>query len=215
MQLTHSTIEEDVEVYINNRVKTRSATSRKLKEISNAISMDSDFQEVIHLSLNGWPKKEDRLNRGVKPYLTHRNHLSVHKIILYFQDRIVIPQNLRAEMQWSIHTGHLGLNKCRERAEMSAENIPGNRWFHQKIESLKPTPLPDRPMAKSRNGHIENEWGILLSRDRLFLPLLGNGDIKSTNKKYFRWKIKNSVHPVGTRGWNWKWQCRTIHKHTF
>ena len=33
--------------------------------------MDSDLQEVIHLTLNNWPKKEDRLNRGVKPYFTH------------------------------------------------------------------------------------------------------------------------------------------------
>ena len=79
MQQTHSTTEEDVEVYINSTVKTRLATSRKLKEISNAISLDSDLQEVIHLTLNGWPRKEDRLNRGVKPYFTHRNDLSVPK----------------------------------------------------------------------------------------------------------------------------------------
>ena len=91
-------------MYINSKLKTRSATSRKLKEISNATSMDSDLQEVIHLTLNGWPSKEERLNRGVNPYFTHRNDLSVHKKNLYFQDRIVIPQNLRAEMLRSIHT---------------------------------------------------------------------------------------------------------------
>ena len=78
MQQTHSTTEEDVEVYINNIVKTKSANGRKLKEISNATSMDSDLQKVIHLILNGWPRKKDRLI-GVKPYFTHRNDLSVHK----------------------------------------------------------------------------------------------------------------------------------------
>ena len=149
MQQAHSTTEEDVEVYINNIVKNKSSTGRKLKEISNATSMDSDFQEVIHLTLNCWPKKEDGLNRGVKPYFTHRNDLSVHKKILYFQNRIVIPQNLRAEMLWLISN-----------VSMVVENIPGNRWFHQKMwilqcyraanpnESFKPTPLPDRQWQK-------------------------------------------------------------------
>ena len=79
MQQTHSTTEEDVIVYINSIVKNRSATIRKLKEISNATSMEPYLQEVIHLTLNGWLRKEDRLNRGVKPYFTHRNDLSVHK----------------------------------------------------------------------------------------------------------------------------------------
>ena len=62
MLQTHSTTEEDVEVYRNSIVKTRSAISRKLKEISNAISMDSNLQEVIHLTFNGWPRNEERLN---------------------------------------------------------------------------------------------------------------------------------------------------------
>ena len=79
MQQTHSTTEEDVEVYMISFVKTRSVTSRKLKQISNATSMDSDVQEVIYFTLNGWPRKEDRLNKGVKPYFIHRNDLSLHK----------------------------------------------------------------------------------------------------------------------------------------
>ena len=91
MQQTHSTTEEDVQVYINSIVKTKSATCSRLKEISNATSMDLDLQEFIHLTLNGWARKEDRLNRGVKPYFTHRNDLSVCKKIQFLQDQMVIP----------------------------------------------------------------------------------------------------------------------------
>ena len=64
MQKTDCTTEE--EMYINRITKTRSVTSRKLKEICNTISKDSTLQEVIHLTLNGWSWKEDRLNERVK-----------------------------------------------------------------------------------------------------------------------------------------------------
>ena len=53
MLQTHDTTEEDVQEYINSRIKTCSVTSRKLKEISNATFMESDLQEVIHLTFNG------------------------------------------------------------------------------------------------------------------------------------------------------------------
>ena len=129
MQQTHSTTEEDVEVYINCIVKTKSTSSRKLKEISNATSMDSDLQEVIHLTLNGWPRKQGRLNRGVKPYFTHRSDLSVHKSILYFQDRIVIPQNLSRNAPIITHRTFWikQMPRTSKNVSMVAENIPENR----------------------------------------------------------------------------------------
>ena len=191
MLQTHSTTEEDVEVYINSIVKTRSATSRKLKEISNATSMDSDLQEVIYLTFNGWPRKKDRLNRGVNPYFTYTNDLSVYKK-WYFQDRIVIQQNLRAEMLRSIYKRYLELIKCRDWAKMSiwwpkiSQEIDdfikrykfcNSHYAANPNESLKPTRLPDRPWQK-----VGTEWAVQLSRERLFLPILGNSEIKSTNK---------------------------------
>ena len=57
-------------------------------------------------------RKEDRLHEEVKPYVTFRNNLSVHQAIWFYQDCIVIPQNLRAEILRAIHARHLGLNRC-------------------------------------------------------------------------------------------------------
>ena len=180
-------------MYINSIVKTRSVISRKLKEISN----DSTLQKIIHLKLTGWPWKEGRLDVGIKPYLTHRNDQSVRQKILFYQDCIAIPQNLRVDMQQAIHTGHLGLNKYQERAKVSVwwpkilyetEDFIKRCEFrncHRAVnpkKTLKPTSLPDRPWQKVGTDILKLDRGVLLRRDRLFFPLLGNSEIKSSNK---------------------------------
>ena len=49
---------------------------------------------------------------------------------MFYQDRVVIPQNLRAEMLPAIHTGTLGLNKYREREKCRY----GGRNYHMKLK---------------------------------------------------------------------------------
>ena len=75
----------------------------------------------------------------------------------------MIPPNLRTEMLGSIHTGHLGLNKCQEQAKISVWWSKISQEIDDFIkrcefcnchraanpnESLKPTPLLVRPWQK-------------------------------------------------------------------
>ena len=70
----------------------------------------------------------------------------LHKGLLIYDDRIVIPKMMRLEMLNKIHQGHLGITKCRARAQeavwwpgisSSIEEMIKNCFTCAKI---KPTP---------------------------------------------------------------------------
>ena len=101
-----------------------------------------------------------------------RNELSKSKCLVTYQSRVVIPKELQAETLQSIHEGHLGINKCRERAKMcvwwptiskNIKNLVENCSFcqmhkpTQKKEPLKSTSLPDSPLEKIAANMCEYE----------------------------------------------------------
>lgn len=55
----------------------------------------------------------------LKPYWEKKQHLTVTRGLLMYNNRIVIPQVLQLEMLNAIHEGHLGITKCQGRAAYS------------------------------------------------------------------------------------------------
>ena len=51
----------------------------------------------------------------LRPYWESRGHLSVVDDLLIYDDRLVIPRGMRLQILDCIHTGHLGITKCRSR----------------------------------------------------------------------------------------------------
>ena len=95
-----------------------------------------------------------------QPYYGARGHLSIHDGLITYDDRLIIPHCLRADVLQKIHEGHQGITKCRERAHQSVwwpkigEEIVQivQQCAHcQKYkpttakEPMVPTVLPDRP----------------------------------------------------------------------
>ena len=74
-------------------------------------------------------------------------YLSVVDDLLMYDDRLVIPRGMRLQILDCIHTGHLGITKCRSRARTSVW-WPG---LSKQIEDLMAqcvTCAKDRPMPK-------------------------------------------------------------------
>ena len=114
-----SSTEADVNAYVASVTDTKPLTDKKLEEIRAGTDADAVLPEVMKLTKSGRPDREGAMYPELKPYFASRYELSVHDGLLFYRDRLVIPEALRADVLQSTHTGHLGLNKCRERAKVS------------------------------------------------------------------------------------------------
>ncbi|XP_014681192.1 PREDICTED: uncharacterized protein K02A2.6-like [Priapulus caudatus] len=136
----------------------------RLQRIRTATAENPVLQKVVNLTRSGWPDREKSVRADLRMYFVSCSEYLMSHGLLLCRDRIVMPEVLRAETLEAIHSGHLGLNKCRARANMSVR-WPGisrdiDRTVRrpcklcrehrptQRCEPLKPTTLPDRPWQR-------------------------------------------------------------------
>uniref|UniRef100_A0A672GPH5 Gypsy retrotransposon integrase-like protein 1 n=1 Tax=Salarias fasciatus TaxID=181472 RepID=A0A672GPH5_SALFA len=110
--------EHVVQAYIESIVSNAPVTPRKLSEIRAATQQDKELQSVVKFITNGWPHKTT-LSPSLHGYYAARAHLSESDGFVLYQDRLVIPVALRADVLKQLHHGHQGLTRCRARAKMS------------------------------------------------------------------------------------------------
>lgn len=78
---------------------------------------DPVLNKVKEFIISGWPKNQDRIDDMVRVYSKVKNELYIDNEIIFYNDRIVVPKSLRKEMLNSLHEGHVGITKTRERAK--------------------------------------------------------------------------------------------------
>ena len=153
-------VRQDIEAHVDFVRSTWPATDKRLAEIAAETSRDRVLSAAVHYTVAGWPAYQSDVGPELQELYSVRNELSVHNGLLIKASRIVIPTSMRADILDRIHAGHLGIQKCRERANSSVW-WPGlsreivdkvqactyceQRKPSQKHEPLQPTPLPDRP----------------------------------------------------------------------
>ena len=108
----------DVEFFAVHSVNVLPATPHVLKDISNAQKSDEECTLIREYCNNRWPTYFNQ-NPVLRPYWDAKAHLSVVDDLLLYDDRLVIPRSKRLEILDKIHTGHLGITKCRTRASQS------------------------------------------------------------------------------------------------
>ena len=152
-------LENEVQFYAHAIMSSIPASKEKMQTIREESRKDSLISQSIELTLKGWLNVH-KVPPGLRELYHVHGNLSVVDDLLMYGNRIMVPENMRAEMLMRIHEGHMGITKSRLRAQ---DTIwwPGisneiktyvEKCHHcqvnkpsQKAEPLKPNPIPERP----------------------------------------------------------------------
>ena len=106
---------EEVNTFADMSSNALPASAVKLQQIRTAQKEDEVCAEIRRYCHEGWPAfmPQTLLPR---PYWESRSHLATIGDLLLYDERIVIPRCMRLETLKIIHEGHLGISKCRARA---------------------------------------------------------------------------------------------------
>ena len=116
--VTPNTI-DDVQAYVDSIEMNRPMSTKKQEVIAKETSEDPQLRVVLEHTKHGWPKYSQDIPDNIIPYFHAHAELSVIDGKVIYRDRIVIPKVMRSDILDKIHDGHMGLTKCRERANMS------------------------------------------------------------------------------------------------
>lgn len=152
-------LEEDVVM-----VHTIQIQDEAKDRLTMAYDMDPVMQELMSAILKGWAwSNKSAAPVVLHPYWSVRDELYIKDEFTYRGEQLIIPETLRSEYLTKIHEGHLGTQKCIERARqslywphMSAEiketvarcSICQRHANQQQREPLIPHVVPELPWNK-------------------------------------------------------------------
>lgn len=176
---TETSVDEDMEYIIHSLSLNVPMTDEKKIVFKNSINQDPVLSEVKKFCQSNWPKNEKNMNSELKFYYKLKNNIYLSEDLLFYDTKIIVPQNLRIEMLQLIHETHFGIQKCKLRArqimfwpKMSSDienfvetceicqlNKPAN-----KKESLVQHDLPERPWQYLHSDFLEyeNQYYLLI-----------------------------------------------------
>ena len=94
-------------------------SEKRLSEIKEETAKENTLQRLKTTIIQGWPNERAEVAEELTPHWSHRDELSIHDSLIYKGQQVVIPLNLRKEMETRIHSAHLGVNGCLRRARVS------------------------------------------------------------------------------------------------
>ena len=116
--LEYKLLFKDLEAFSIRTTSCLPATPNRLQQIRDAQKTDEECSLLRSYCLQGCPPYMPN-QPLLRPYWENRSHLTIIDDLLLYDNRILIPRSMRLQILECIHTGHLGLTKCRSRARIS------------------------------------------------------------------------------------------------
>ena len=152
-----STTENEVHIHVCAVKSSLPVSERKWAELAEETEKDCELQRVIRSMADG-------SDICPKPYVTFIDELTIVDGVILKGQRVIVPENMRAEMLQLIHEGHLGIEKCKRRARdilywpnmnkdvydtVSRCDVCQEYRYAQQQQPLQMHERPDRPWAKA------------------------------------------------------------------
>lgn len=109
----------EIACYVDAVIAALPVSQSKLSLIAAATERDEQLQLVRKFIKQGWPEHIRNVPEGIRDFFSVKDALSISEGLIILGRRICIPSELRQDILERIHEGHLGLTKCRERANLS------------------------------------------------------------------------------------------------
>lgn len=113
---TFEELSDGVNVHVHTIMSAIPVSDRKLDEIKAFTESESQFEVLADTIHNGWPDDRKDCPPVILDYWNFRDELSVINHVIMKGSRIVIPKGMRQTLLNSIHSGHMGIEKCQTRA---------------------------------------------------------------------------------------------------
>ena len=133
-----------------------------------------------HIIKNGWPETKEEVSSEIRGYLNFKEELSIQDGILFKGNRVIVPVALRPHMITQVHSSHLGIASCLNKARdvlfwpgMTAEikdcvskcETCNSYQTNQQKETLIPHDPPKRPWSHVLTDLFSfdnKEWFIIV-----------------------------------------------------
>ena len=112
----HDEMNDDVTKMIHSLVENLPMTAEKLLEMKSATAEDEVLQQLIRFLTDGWPSTRANIPSAVSHYRKFKDEIYEVDGLLFFGQKLIIPQQLRPDILRRIHESHLSMEKCKSRA---------------------------------------------------------------------------------------------------
>ena len=122
-------LSEEADMFINSAIRYLPVTDERLERLKEEITKDEDCSLLLSYCKDGWPEWKD-VPHNMKIYWKEKGLITEKDGLLLKDNRLIIPREQRRKVMEQIHTGHLGINKCLDRARESV-------WWPGITDSIK------------------------------------------------------------------------------
>jgi RNase H-like domain found in reverse transcriptase/Reverse transcriptase (RNA-dependent DNA polymerase)/Integrase zinc binding domain len=127
-------VEDDPEFkyVVHSIVKYLPMTNERKHQFAEATKTDPVLNTLTRLTMDGWPEKKYAVPENVRFYWNVRENIHMAEGLVFLENRVLVPAELRQQMLKLIHEGHFGMEKSKARARQVL-SWPG---MSQDIESM-------------------------------------------------------------------------------